>query len=283
MQRRTHGMSWILTGLLYVAGSVGMGVGTAAAQDAKPPAESAEAKAELARAAGLVEALKGVKGPERLDGMRRAAEAYAGVATAFAGEPLVAVRAGFEAGECWRRAGEFEAAARAYGQVLSGAPGRFEQRAAFERAGVLRRLERFDEALADYRRAAKVEPDNVRAHEARVWVAKVLESQGEVDAAMAAFRAAVDAATGPRRTVEACDELAKALVRRGDLAGAAAALDRAATAAAPVIEAGGEDSARMRKILEELGARRQLQRARDRAQGTARDAMDVEAVLGKQR
>ena len=250
------------------------------AQDVVPPASGADAKASLARAAGLVEAMKGVKGPERLDGMRKAAEAYDQVAQSFASDAPTVARARFEAGECWRRAGEFEAAARAYGQALDGEPGRYEQRAAFERAGVLRRLDRFDEALVGYRRAAALGPEGVRAHAARVWVATVLESQGELGHAMAAFRAAVDAAVGARRTVEACDELAKALLRGGDLEGAAAALERADTAAAPVLEAGGEEAARMRRVLDELGSRRQLTRARDRAQGTARDAIDVEAVRG---
>jgi tetratricopeptide (TPR) repeat protein len=280
---RTNGKSWVMGLVLVAACSATIGSGIAVAQDVAPPVAGVDAKAELARAAGLVEALKGVKGPERLDGMRRAAEAYDAVAVAFASDRAVVAQARYEAGECWRRAGEFESAARAYGQVLDGEPGRFEQRAAFEQAGVLRRLERFDEALAGYRRAAAVTPENVRAHEARVWVAKVLESRGDVDASMAAFRAAVDAAVGPRRTVEACDELAKALIRRGDLDGAAAVLERASAAAAPVLDAGGEEAVRLRRVLDELGSRRQLKRARDRAQGTARDAVDVERVLGTRR
>lgn len=277
---RRNMVAWILDCVFVAACGGLLGAAPVAAQQVETPASSPDAKAELARAAGLVEALKGVKGPERLDGMRSAAEAYDAVAAAFAAQPDVVARARYEAGECWRRAGEFESAARAYGQVLDGEPGRYEQRAAFERAGVLRRLERFDEALAGYRRAASVSPDNVRAHEARVWIAKVLEAKGQTDEAMSAFRAAVDAAVGPRRTVEACDELAKALLRRGDLEGAAAAVKRADDAAAPVLEAGGEDAARMRRVLDELGSRRQLQRARDRAQGTAKDAIDVESVLG---
>jgi hypothetical protein len=55
---------------------------------------------------------------------------------------------------------------------------------------------------------------------------------------------------------------------------------RADAAAAGVLQAGGEEAARMQRVLDELGSRRQLQRARDRAQGTARDAVDVEAVRG---
>jgi tetratricopeptide (TPR) repeat protein len=277
---RRNMTAWVLDCVLAAACGGLLGAVPVAAQEVEAPASSSDVKAELARAAGLVEALKGVKGPERLDGMRRAAAAYDAVAGAFASQPEVVARARYEAGECWRRAGEFESAARAYGQVLDGEPGRYEQRAAFERAGVLRRLERFDEALAGYRRAASVSPENVRAHEARVWIAKVFEAKDQIDEAMVAFRAAVDAAVGPRRTVEACDELAKALLRRGDLEGAAAAVKRADAAAAGVLQAGGEEAARMQRVLDELGSRRQLQRARDRAQGTARDAIDVEAVRG---
>jgi tetratricopeptide (TPR) repeat protein len=242
-----------------------------------PAAAPAQAGPRLAAAKAIVDGLKGVQGPERLAGMRQAADAYEAVARDFAADPVNRERALWEAGECWRRAAELEKAADAYGRLLDGKPVRYEQRAAFEQAGVLRRLKRFDEALARYRQAGALEIDGVRAHDARIWVARVLEASGEAEQAVAAYREAVEAAVGPRRTIEACDELAKVLVRRGDLDGAAAAIARAEQAAQPVVEAGGDEAERLQRVLDEMGARRQLQRARDRQLGTARDAVELES------
>ena len=93
------------------------------AQDVVPPASGADAKASLARAAGLVEAMKGVKGPERLDGMRKAAEAYDQVAQSFASDAPTVARARLRKRraapttpplylEPWRTQGRSTAAAR---------------------------------------------------------------------------------------------------------------------------------------------------------------------------
>jgi tetratricopeptide (TPR) repeat protein len=252
----------------------------APAQGETPPPspQPVDAGARMAAAEALVEGLKGIRGPERLAGMRQAADAYEAVAKDFAGDAGTRVRALWEAGECWRRAADLEKAADAYARLLADTPGRYEQRAAFEQAGMLRRLKRYDEALALYRRAGGLEIEGVRAHDARIWVARVLELSGDPEAAVAAYRAAADAAVGPRRSVEACDELAKVLIRRGDLDGAAAAIERAVQAAQPVIEDGGEAGSRMQRVLDEMGSRRQLQRARDRADGTAKDAVDLESA-----
>lgn len=255
--------------LLLAALAVGQETG-----EAKPAPDNAAAR--LADAEAMIDALKGVRGPERLDGMRGAAEAYEAVARDFAADRATATRAEWEAGECWRRANELEKAAAAYGRLLAAEPGRYEQRALFQRASMLRRLKQYDEALELYRRAGEVEVEGVRAHEARGWVARVHELRGEPEAALAAYRAALDAAVGPRRTLEAADALAKWLVRTGDLDGAAAAIQRADDAARAVLDAGGEPADRLRKALDAMGSRKQLQRARDKANGTAKDAVELE-------
>lgn len=233
-------------------------------------------RARLAEAEAMVDALKGVRGPERLDGMREAAEAYEAVARDFASESPTVTRATWEAAECWRKASELEKASDAYGRVLSGEPGRYRQRALFGRASMLRRLKDYDGAIEMYRQAGALEVEGVRAHDARVWVARVLELRGDREEALAAYRSAVDAAVGPRRTIEAADALAKALIRSGDLDGAAAAIQRADDAARAAIEAGGQEGQRIERALEGMGARGQLRRARDKADGTAEDAVKLE-------
>ena len=66
--------------------------------------------------------------------------------------------------------------------------------------------------------------------------------------------------------------LARILVRTGDLDGATAAIERVEAIAKPVLDAGGEDAARLRKALDEMSARRSIQRARDEQEGAGEDA-----------
>src|SRR5690606_4026130 len=140
-------------------------------------------------------------------------------------------------------------------------------------ASMLRRLKQYDEALALYEAAAKLAVEGVRAHDARIWIARVHDLRGDPDAAIAAYRAAVDAAVGARRTIEACDACAKAQIRRGELDAARQTIERAAAAAKPEIDAGGREADALQRRLDEMGSRRQLQRATDTAHGAGRDAV----------
>lgn len=254
--------------------------GAAFAQDA-PAAKPADAKARIKAISSRLEDLVGVRGAERTAALELAAREFEAIAAEFPTDKALVAQANWEAGECWRRAERIESASAAYGRVLDSGDVRFRQRALFQRAGMLRRGKQLEEAQKLYAEAGAIEPESVRAHDARLWVARVLEMRGENDAAVEAYRKAVASATGARRIIEASDALAKLLVRRGDLEGARAAIAHAEQAAAGEIEAGGEDAERIQKALEEMSARGMLRRATDKSTEAGKAAEDVEVSRGR--
>lgn len=245
-----------------------------------PVIDPNDASARLKEVAQRVQGLVGVKGPERMAALERAATDYLQIASDFATDADVVAKAAWEAGECWRRASKIEEAAAAYAKVLATEDPRFRQRALFERASMLRRLKQLEEAGKLYEQAGAIDPESVRAHDARLWVARVLDLRGEKALAVEAYRSAAAAAVGPRRVIEADDALAKALIKNGDLDGARAVLEHAETTVTPDIEGGGEEGERIRKALDEMGARGMLRRALDKRGTPAKDAADVESARG---
>ncbi len=238
--------------------------------------EGGDSSARLKQAAGLLEALKGVRGAPRLEGMRKAARAYVDVAQDFAGQASVAARARYEAGECFRKAGDLEPAAEQFSLCLEVDDGRYLQRAAFGLADMQRRQEGYEAAIGNYRKAVEASPDSARADESRLWVARCYEAWDKPEEALAAYRDAVANASSPRRKVDACDRLAMHLIKRGDFEGAGEAIREAETSAAAILGTPGQDADRMRKALDGMTSRRALQRARDKANDASGDAIGLE-------
>src|SRR5690606_22624969 len=123
---------------------------------AKPSEAAAQRLAAMRQA---VDGLKGVKGDERATRLRALAADYEALAAEFEGEPVVAARAHYEAGELWRRCGEVTRAEAAYGRALEKDDGRLRERALFQRAEMQRRSKDYETAIASYRAAAEVRPD----------------------------------------------------------------------------------------------------------------------------
>ncbi|MBK8975710.1 MAG: tetratricopeptide repeat protein [Planctomycetes bacterium] len=257
------------------------------AQDVPPPAErvpgtSQDPAAAFRAASDKLASLKGVRGADRVTGLREAAAMYARIATDFDDRPETVARAHYESGECLRRAGDVAEAERAYSACLEADRGSFRERASFERGSMLRRLERWDDAVASYRIAIEARPASARADEARVWVGRCLESKGDNDGAREAYQDAVDSASSPERGVDACNRLGMFLVRRGELEAAGAIVERAEQIAEPVLQAGGKAAERMQERLDEMSVRRSLQRAIDRRDDAAGDAVRLdEATRGR--
>ena len=246
-----------------------------------PSTNPVEARAKMKAVATRVEALVGVKGAERITALENAAADYEAIATEFVADKSVVEQSSWEAGECWRRAGKIDSAELAYGRALDTGGSRFRQRALFERASMLRRLKRLEEAGELYVEAGKIAPESVRAHDARLWAARILELRGEMPDAVAAYRSAVEVAVGPRRVIEASDALAKTLIRSGDLDGARAAIEHAEQVVADDVDGEGEEADRIRKALNSMGARGMLRRAVDKKTDAAGSAVDVENARGK--
>jgi tetratricopeptide (TPR) repeat protein len=225
------------------------------------------------RAAGAVEGeAKGTDGDERSGILERAAAAYAKVALDFASEPAAVAQASFAAAEIWRRQGDLAKAGPLYERSLASDPVRYEERSLFELAHIARRNEESTEAIDLYGRVAQFRPDSARAHDSRMWIAKIHAGVPSNEEALAAFRIAVQKAGTPRRTIDACNGVANLQVKLGKLDEAQAEVDRAALAS----KSTEGDTESLAKAYEAMSARRALQRAKDKRDGAHRDAVQVE-------
>lgn len=241
---------------------------------------SEAAKAAIAAAKDLTGRIKGLDGGERAMAIEAAANAYDKITTDFAVEPAAAAQAAFAAGELWQRQGSLPLAERDFLLAAQLDPQRFGQRGLLEAAEAQRRQKQFDKALATFAQAAAADPASARAHEARLSIGKVQQQSGQVEAAIAAFQAALEACEKPRQVIETCDLLAKAQLQKGDLGAAERAIAHAEQAVANVAEPDPVVRERLQKALTGMGARKAVQKARDKAAGAAKDARAVEAGTG---
>ena len=225
----------------------------------------------LKAAAELAEKVKGLRGPARDQALEQAAKAYEEVAAAHAGEPALAAQAAYEAGELWRRGSDLVLAEAAYRKAAELDRDRYAERAWLELGNMQRRQKKWDEAVATYTQLVEFAPKSSRAHDARLWIGRTLQQKGTPEPALAAFRTALDAAGSPLEAIEAANWLAKTLITTGDLAGAEAALT-----AAEQHRVAGPDAERIRRALDDMSARRALQRARDKSGDAHEDAKDLE-------
>jgi tetratricopeptide (TPR) repeat protein len=118
--------------------------------------------------------------------------------------------------------------------------------------------------------------DSSRAHEARVHIGKCYEAKGDATQAIAAYRAALEAAGDAGDVIEVSDELAKVLVKAGQLDEADETIRHAEDAVRDELQGSGPDAARVRKALDAMGARKALQRARDKSAGAHQDAQQLD-------
>lgn len=248
---------------------------TAAPAQAKLVSSPA-AKAALKAAKDLAAKIKGTEGPARLAALEAAAKTYDQAATDFAGEPLAASRARFEAGDLWRRHNSLALAEQDFLQAAELDPVHFGQRGLIGAADMQRRQKQMDKALETYAKAVAADPKTTRAHEARLWQGRVLQGLGRIDDAIAAFQGALEASPRPRLTIDACDWLAKAQIKKGDYEAAAKAIQHAEEA---VAEANSDDPIevdRLQKALDGMSSRKALQRAKDKQQPPEKDLRELE-------
>lgn len=235
---------------------------------------SPEGRQALAGARAVADRVAGLEDEARQTALAEAAKAYEAVLSSHANDKAACAQANFESAELWRRHGSLDLAEKAYARAAELDAYRYAERGLIQVAHMQRRQGRVEAANGVYKSVATLNPTSSRAHEARLWVGRTLESMDKPDEAIAAYRAAVDAAGRVRQVIEACNWLAKALVTTGDLAGAEAAIARADLA---VEQAPDEErSASVMKALTEMSARKALQRAKDKKSGAHEDARKLE-------
>lgn len=269
---------WVLTG---VVGGIG-----AQSPDATPPSGAPEpgprlvvgdaCKVSLAAAKAVAEQVKGLEGAERQAALEAGATAYEKVLAEHAEDPAGCAAGAFAAAELWRRHGSLPKAAALYLRAAEADPGRWSERGLSGAADMYRRQKDMEQALVQYRRVVALGLASNRSHDARVWIARCLDATGAAEEAEQAYRDALEAAATPRQVIDGGNWLAKALVSRGNLDGAQGVLEHVTKSVAAAEVARPEERARLDKAVETMSARRQLQRARDRAQGAAGDAQQVD-------
>lgn len=252
---------------------------SATAKTAKKPAKpkpSPAAHAALQAAKGLASAIKSAEPAARPQAMTAAAQAYEKVAIDFAVEPVAAAQALFAAGELWRRQGSLPQAEKDFLSAAGLDPADHGQRATLEAADVQRRGKQLDKALVTYGQVVTMDPGTARAEEARLWQGRLLQGMGRLDEAAAAFQTAIANTTRPRQLIEASNYLAKALIQKGDFAAAERAIEHAEIAATESAEGDEAETERIKKAVEEMSAKKALQKARDKQDKPQKDARALE-------
>jgi tetratricopeptide (TPR) repeat protein len=283
--------SLISTFVLFAAALPGLAQ-TPAGKPDSPIAEAAAAKAHrqtfsdagkaaLQKSKDLATAVRGLHGPERVKALEVAATAYDGVVAAFAQEPAVAAVAAINGADLWRQQGSLPLAEKDYLLAAQLDAPRYAQRGLLGAADMQRRQKRVDEAMATYAKVVTVDGGSSRAQDARLWQARLLQTMERIDEAIAAFQGALETADPGRETIEAANFLALAWVEKGDLDAAGRAVEHAEQAVATMGEEDPIVVERLKKALETMSAKKALQRARDKANGAAGDAIRLEAARGK--
>lgn len=236
------------------------------------------AREDLRHAKMQVSKAKGLRGEPRLEALQRGIDAYRQVLSRHPEDKPSCARAWFEIGELLRRKLDLAEAEEAYEQAAALDESRFGTRSLLQQAHLQRRLDRPEEALASYRRLAKLDRNTGRGHTARRWIARCLEERGELTAAIATYRSALDITDNPRRVIELCNGLAKALLAQGDMDAAADVLARADRV---VPSDDGEEAVRLRKAVDRMSGKKALRRAQDRANKAHEDARKLEQEKGR--
>lgn len=268
--------------VLFGAGIAQGSVEREVAREGDGPRLSAAAREAFAQAYTLVERCRGLTGPERSHRIEAAASAYDALVARFDDEPRAAAEAAFRAAEQWRRHGSLPLAEKDYLHAADRDLQRYGQRALLGAADMQRRQHRYEAAAETYRRAEKVDPGTSRAQHARLWIARMVQQQGELERAIELFQAALESAPTPRLELDTVDLLAKAWIAKGDLDSAEAVIAHADKIVARNRDGDPVVAERLRRAAERLPARRALRRAIDERDDVGGDAVRLDEHRRKQ-
>ena len=260
------------------------------------PKLSAEARLAFAEARQLEKNSRKVSGPARSRKLELAASCFDRLVAKFEAEPQVAAQAAWHAAELWRRHGSAPLAEKDYLFAAKAHAVRYGQRGLLAAADMQRRQLRTEDAMATYAQAERVDPRTGRAQSARLWMARMLLTDGKVEQAIERLQAALESAPSPRlmqlmpRTAvtgaydhgsyaaleRVADHLAKAWIIKGDLKAAGFVIDHAQKLVDG--ERGGDPivAERLRRAFDRMSAKKALQRALDQKTGAAKDAVRLD-------
>jgi tetratricopeptide (TPR) repeat protein len=212
----------LLAGILLVEAPPAAGQ-----EPARGPQQDA-ARAGLEQAARLRRGLRGLRGDERAQQLRRAVGAYRELCARFAQQPHVVAEAAFRAGELLRAAGDGAARSEFERAWRRGAGSDWRARAGLELGHLARRAEDDRTALSRYRRVlADTASAPSRRDEAALWAGRCCVELGREEEARDLWEHVATQAIDPCDRVAAHDELALLWLAAGDLEAAAGELERA--------------------------------------------------------
>lgn len=188
----------------------------------------ASAEAQLGHARRLKRQMAEKQGDELVFWRKLAVEAYQAVRVFHPEARASCVEAAFRAGEILRAGGDDDRAIEEFGwSAQHGQGSAFRARARLEIGHVLRRGERWREALESYLDvAADASADAARREDAWLWAGTAWSALGRGEDARLAWQRVAENGTDPLARVQAFDELGLQLLGAGDLEGAAGMLDR---------------------------------------------------------
>ncbi len=247
------------------------------------PAPRAAVRAALGKARGLAALARRQMGPARSRALEQAAAAYDRCVARFEATPAVAAFAAWSAAELWRRHGSMLLAEKDYLHAARWDPRRYGQRGLLGAADMQRRQRRPEDARKTYREAERIDPRTGYAHRARLWLARMLQADGELDRAIEGYQAALESAPTPRRAVEVADLLAKAWIAKGDLESAGFVLEHVEQLVRDAGSQNDRESEWLRRASREMPARKALQRALDKVRDAGGDAVRLDDHLRRRR
>jgi tetratricopeptide (TPR) repeat protein len=247
------------------------------------PAPRAAVRAALGEARGLAALARRQMGPARSRALEQAAAAYDRCVARFEATPAVAAFAAWSAAELWRRHGSMLLAEKDYLHAARWDPRRYGQRGLLGAADMQRRQRRPEDARKTYREAERIDPRTGYAHRARLWLARMLQADGELDRAIEGYQAALESAPTPRRAVEVADLLAKAWISKGDLESAGFVLEHVEQLVRDAGSQNDRESEWLRRASREMPARKALQRALDKVRDAGGDAVRLDDHLRRRR
>ncbi|MGK0352906.1 MAG: tetratricopeptide (TPR) repeat protein [Planctomycetota bacterium] len=240
------------------------------------PELSSEAKIAFRDARKLEKDSRKASGPARSRKLELAASAYDRLVAKFEAEPQVAAQAAWYAAELWRRHGSAPLAEKDYLFAAKQHAVRYGQRGLLAAADMQRRQLRTEDAMTTYAQAEVVDARTGHAQTARLWMARMLLSDGKVDLAIERFQGALESAPSPRRAIDAADYLAKAWIIKGDLDSAGFVIDHAEKVVHGEKHGDPIVAERLRRAFERMGAKKALERALDEKHGAAKDAVRLD-------
>lgn len=238
---------------MFLSGIVLALASVAPAHAADTPKQS-DAKAQMKFAASVKKGTRGLKGEERREKLKEAAEAYSAVARFFPEAGAEVAESHFRIGEIRRTIGDREGALISFEKsVASMGSRKFGARSLLEIGHLHRRAKKLPEALGSYLKSAREFADQADPRdESLLWAGKTKLALKEPEAARGFWKEVTEKGADPIDQIKAWDLIANSYIAEGKQAEASAAVEQCRHALAQAAEEPTNRGARVKKALDRM-------------------------------